>query len=103
MAENEKIASKTYYCKYCGKEFNDKRKLAGHVTYCPQNPKLKEHLENLNEARKNIKRHECNGNYVCQYCGKIISNAVQIEKNVQIVRVMVEVLKGIMLGTKALR
>ena len=75
MAEKEKILEKTYYCKYCGKGFNDKRKLAGHVTYCPQNPKLEEHLKNLNEARKNVKHHSSNINYVCQYCGKVVSNA----------------------------
>lgn len=75
MAEKEKTLEKTYYCKYCGKGFNDKRKLAGHVTYCPQNPKLEEHLKNLNEARKNVKHHSSNINYVCQYCGKVVSNA----------------------------
>ena len=75
MAKKEKTLEKTYYCKYCGKEFNDKHKLAGHVTYCSQNPRLEEHLKNLNEARKNVKHHNSDGDYVCQYCGKVVSNA----------------------------
>lgn len=64
-----------FKCRYCGQEFNDRYKLSGHVTYCPKNPKLKEHLENLNEARKNIKHRKVDGNYACQYCGKVTSNA----------------------------
>lgn len=73
MAENEKI----YYCRHCGKGFNDKRKLAGHVTYCPNNPKIKEHLKNLESARKNVKQHDpsIDKTYTCKFCGKVVSNA----------------------------
>ena len=76
MADIKK-EKKTYYCRYCGKEFDDKYKLAGHVTYCPNNPKIKEHLENLKNARENVKKHnpDVDKTYVCKFCGKVISNA----------------------------
>lgn len=74
---NIKEEKKTYYCRYCGKEFDNKYKLAGHVTYCSNNPKIQEHLKNLDNARKNIKQHSPNVDktYTCRFCGKAVSNA----------------------------
>lgn len=76
MINEEETQKKVYTCRYCGKEFDNKHKLAGHVTYCEKNPKYTEHLENLKNARKNIKNkfkkedEPC----VCKYCGKLTHN-----------------------------
>lgn len=62
-------------CKYCGKEFETKQKLGGHVNFCKLNPKYEQNLKNLNEARKHIDyfndKHEL---FICQFCGKEINN-----------------------------
>ena len=62
-----------YKCKHCGKEFDDKRKLAGHSTHCKLNPKYEHNMECLANARTHIKQH--NHSVVeevlhCKYCGK---------------------------------
>lgn len=71
------VDNKIFHCRYCGKEFNNKYKLAGHVTYCEKNPNLDKHLENLKNARKNVNYKNINksNTYFCKYCGKIVSNA----------------------------
>ena len=64
-----------YKCKHCGKEFDDKRKLAGHSTHCKLNPKYEHNMECLAEARTHVQNHT-NGEFNkeeiqhCQYCGK---------------------------------
>lgn len=64
-----------YKCKHCGKEFDDKRKLAGHSTHCKLNPKYEHNMECLAEARTHVQKHR-NGEFNkeeiqhCQYCGK---------------------------------
>lgn len=66
-----------YVCKHCGKIFDDKRKLAGHSTYCSNNPNLREHLKNLENARKNISHYKfsnLNEKHICKFCGKAVSN-----------------------------
>lgn len=66
--ENDK-----HICKYCGKEFETGIKLGGHVSRCKLNPKYKETINNIINARNenlNISNpfedHICQ----CQYCGK---------------------------------
>lgn len=63
----------TYVCKHCGKEFDDKCKLAGHSTTCEKNPKYDENTENLNKGRKLGKAFstkEAHKLLRCEYCGK---------------------------------
>lgn len=60
-------------CKYCGKEFDNKLKLGGHITFCKKNPNIEHNKKQLELARKNIK-HNSNQNLHCQYCGKEIGN-----------------------------
>lgn len=63
-----------YKCKYCGKEFDNKQKLAGHSTFCKKNPKYNNNIEKLSENRgKNIHIHE-NQHLHCQYCDKEVAN-----------------------------
>lgn len=64
-----------YKCKYCGKEFDNKQKLGGHVKFCKSNPNLERNLNLLKKARAKIKKSpnhihkgkECS----CQYCGRL--------------------------------
>lgn len=60
-------------CKYCGKEFETKQKLGGHIIHCKLNPNYNKSLEQLCEARTKINRE--NKHLHCQYCGKEVSNA----------------------------
>lgn len=65
-------------CKHCGKEFDDKRKLAGHSTFCEQNPKYLENLERLNENRKNAHstiKSNTKIDLECRFCGKVCHNS----------------------------
>ncbi len=65
-------------CKYCGKIFDTKQKLAGHVTMCKENPNYEKHLTNLSHARCNVKNHKrydinsIHETYFCKFCGKEI-------------------------------
>jgi hypothetical protein len=67
-----------FKCKHCGKEFSDRYKLTGHVTYCESNPNYKKNLQNTENARKNITNYSFlkrNKEYTCHFCGKTVSNA----------------------------
>lgn len=65
-----------YKCKYCEKEFTDRRALAGHTTMCAKNPKQAEHLKNLEKARQNIVSSPVAHNVMkCEYCGKEVHGA----------------------------
>jgi len=59
-------------CKYCGKEFDNKQKLGGHIIHCEKNPNFENSKKQLELARKNIKF--INKHLHCQYCGKEIAN-----------------------------
>ena len=59
-----------YKCKYCGKEFSDKRKLAGHTTFCKNNPKYKNNIQILSKNREKKDNNEV----ICCFCGKKIKN-----------------------------
>lgn len=64
-------------CKHCGKEFDDKRKLAGHSTYCEENPNREHNLEKLKENRKFIGASGEKKEKVelhCRFCGKTCYN-----------------------------
>lgn len=65
-----------FICKYCGKEFESKEKLGGHVTSCKLNPNYLKNKENIIIARKHIKHrnHNTSGKYFCRYCNKEIGN-----------------------------
>lgn len=70
---------KDFKCKYCGKIFNDKRKLAGHVTHCKLNPNyevnLKKCKQNISKANSKInKSNELRNDLFCIYCGKQCKN-----------------------------
>lgn len=70
---------KDFKCKYCGKIFNDKRKLAGHVTHCKLNPNyevnLKKCKQNISKANNKInKSNELRNDLFCIYCGKQCKN-----------------------------
>ncbi len=61
-----------FKCKYCGKEFETKQQLGGHVTRCKLNPNYQNNLHQLENARKHINKE--NQHLYCQYCGKEIAN-----------------------------
>ena len=68
-----------YICRYCGKIFNDKRKLAGHTTHCKLNPNyevnLKKCKQNISKANNKInKSNELRNDLFCIYCGKQCKN-----------------------------
>lgn len=66
-----------YICKYCGREFDTKQKLAGHVTHCDKNPNYDsdKSYEQLKNARANNKpRKQTEEEKIeCPYCGKKFS------------------------------
>ena len=63
-----------YKCKYCGKEFENQRALAGHTAWCELNPNHRS-KEDCAKARsykgKNSKPDQI---HYCQYCGKECKN-----------------------------
>lgn len=65
-----------YTCKYCGKEFETKQKMSGHVGRCAKNPnyseeKMKKDLEKARKLRNSKIRTKDTHEYTCQYCGKV--------------------------------
>ena len=70
----------SYKCKYCGREFEKRHQLIGHVSWCKEKPgydenKKKQQLEN---ARSKISHYNNGGKctkdtteYHCQFCGKL--------------------------------
>ena len=63
-----------FKCKYCGKEFETKQQLGGHVTRCKLNPNYQNNLQQLENARKHINKEHEHQHLFCQYCGKEIGN-----------------------------
>lgn len=67
-----------FKCKFCGKEFNKKEQLGGHVIWCKDNP---------NRSGKNnlipnfIKNNELRDNLFCQYCGKKCKNMNSLKQH----------------------
>lgn len=68
-----------YKCKYCGREFEKRHQLIGHVAWCKEKPGYSEKAKKkqLEEARSKIKFHKSNSNYTkdlteytCQYCSR---------------------------------
>lgn len=60
-----------YKCKYCGKEFEKKQQLAGHVIWCKENPN-KTGKSNFNNIQR--KQDIIQDNLFCKYCGKQCKN-----------------------------
>ena len=62
-----------FKCKYCGKEFENKNQLGGHIIWCKENPNRSGKC-NFNKQNNNkvVQKRD----YICQYCGKIVGNAV---------------------------
>ena len=61
-----------YVCQYCGKQFNTKQQLGGHIIWCKENPNRSgksnfiKRLTNTNVSEFNQARDDL----FCQYCGK---------------------------------
>lgn len=53
-------------CKYCGKEFDNGRQVAGHQNSCKKNPNRKKFLNNLSERKKHEKKKY---QFECETCG----------------------------------
>ena len=65
-----------FKCKFCGKEFDTKQKLAGHTRTCKLNPKYNEVLKQLEDARKHINYSYKfpQNDLKCKFCGKLTHN-----------------------------
>lgn len=64
--------SKKYYCRYCGKEFENEFQCGGHVSHCKENPNFEHNLQIINNARKCINKDISTAHDLryCRYCGK---------------------------------
>jgi very-short-patch-repair endonuclease len=67
-----------YICKYCGREFDSKHKLAGHSRWCKMNPNFSEEILHtaLQKARnaktkKKYIRTQDKTLYHCKYCNRV--------------------------------
>ena len=65
-----------FKCKYCGKEFESKQKLGGHIIWCKDNP-------NRNGKSNFNKKLEKSYDYdlFCQYCGKQCKNLNSLKQH----------------------
>lgn len=64
-----------FKCKYCGKEFESKQKLGGHVTQCEANPNSKRENSRKNILKAHQKQAQPNQTYTCKWCGKILTTS----------------------------
>ena len=63
-----------YTCKYCGKSFERKQQLAGHIIWCKNNPN-RSGKSNFNKKYKNgIRPQDELKDLYCQFCGKHCKN-----------------------------
>lgn len=72
-----------YICKYCGKEFENRFKLNGHICWCKSNPNAKG-KSNFNSKSGKEKRKSLNENrddLFCQYCGKQCKNLNSLKQH----------------------
>ena len=69
-----------YKCKYCGREFEKRHQLSGHIAWCKEKPGYLEEVKKkqLDNARSKIVSRKNSETYIkdftkynCQYCGKI--------------------------------
>jgi len=72
-----------FNCKHCGKQFDNKRKLAGHSTWCDLNPKKSDNLNKLDDARKNVDTSKLFEEIEkpCKWCGEVIKGLLAIHLN----------------------
>lgn len=66
----------SYKCKYCGREFEKRHQLIGHVAWCKEKPGYDENKkkQQLDNARSKISNRGCKNDtteYNCQFCGKL--------------------------------
>lgn len=72
-----------YICKYCGREFENRFKLNGHVCWCKSNPNAKG-KSNFNSKSGKEKMRLLNENrddLFCQYCGKQCKNLNSLKQH----------------------
>lgn len=65
-----------FKCKYCGKEFEKKQQLAGHIIWCKENPNRSGKSNFHNKKYENDIRPQdvIRDDLFCQYCGKKCKN-----------------------------
>ena len=65
-----------YICKYCGKEFEKKQQLAGHIIWCKENPNRSGKSNfNSNKNADSVRPQDILQNDLyCQFCGKQCKN-----------------------------
>ena len=61
------MEEKTFICKYCGKEFDKKEKLGGHIIWCKKNPN-RSGISNFKNVNSNFNKKQ--DDLFCKYCGK---------------------------------
>lgn len=61
------MEEKTFICKYCGKEFDKKEKLGGHIIWCKKNPN-RSGVSNFKNVNSNFNKKR--DDLFCKYCGK---------------------------------
>lgn len=65
-----------YICKYCGKSFETKQQLGGHINKCTSNPnysreKILQSLIKARSAKQSKLKNKDTNEYQCKYCDKI--------------------------------
>ena len=65
-----------YKCKYCGREFERRHQLIGHINWCKEKPGYDEAKKKnqLNDARSKITNHTNKNDktqYHCRFCDKL--------------------------------
>lgn len=73
-----------FKCKYCGKEFEKKQQLAGHVIWCKENPN-RSGKSNFNNSSKKFNgtrpQDVLRDDLFCQYCGKQCKNVNSLRQH----------------------
>lgn len=72
-----------YICKYCGREFDNRFKLNGHICWCKSNPNAKGKCNFNSESSKEKMRllNENRDDLFCQYCGKQCKNLNSLKQH----------------------
>ena len=72
-----------YTCKYCGREFENRFKLNGHVCWCKNNPNAKGKNNFISESGKEKMKafNEKRNDLFCKYCGKQCKNLNSLKQH----------------------
>lgn len=72
-----------YICKYCGREFDNRFKLNGHICWCKSNPNAKGKCNFNSESKKEKMKlfNENRDDLFCQYCGKQCKNLNSLKQH----------------------